>query len=128
MPFPESPSDPLWINADTQPVVRPYAMTSGRTRPVEGSFDLTAIIAAIRPPSALGVAYGPEHVAIIRMCQRPLAVVEVTAHLALPLNVVRVFLGDLLQLNLVVVHPPEPADARLSDEILKALLAGLHAL
>lgn len=128
MPFPEPSSDPLWVDADAQPVVRPYAMTFGRTRPAKGSFDLTAIIAANRPASALGSGHGPEHVAIIRMCQQPLSVAEVAAYLDLPLSVVRVLLGDLLNLDLIVVRQPQPASVRLSDETLEALLDGLRAL
>lgn len=121
-------SDPGWADADTQPVVRPYAVTSGRTRPTRGSFDLTAIVAATRPVSALGSGHGPEHVAIIRMCQQPRSVAEVVAYLDLPHSVVAVLLGDLLHLDLIAVRQPQPADARLSDETLEALLAGLRAL
>lgn len=128
MPFPQPPSDPSWVNADEQPVVRPYAMTFGRTRPTKGTFDLTALVLATRPASALNAGHSPEHVAIIRMCQRPISVAEVAAYLDLPISVVRVFLGDLLHLELINVRQPQPAHTRLSDETLEALLDGLRAL
>jgi|SRR5690606_38003129 len=119
------PSDP--VDADFLPVVRPYALTSGRTRPA-GDFDLMALILATGPASALGPAHSPERVEIVRMSQRPISVAELAARIDLPLSVVRVVLGDLLQLDLITVRTPQPADVPLSDETLEALLDGLRAL
>lgn len=128
MPFPEPSLDPSWVDADSQPVVRPYALTSGRTRPSRGTFDLMALVSATRPVSALGPGHSPEQRSIIRMCQRPLSVAEIAAYLDLPLTVVRVTLGDLLHLQLISVRQPQPAHVRLSNETLEALLDGLRAL
>jgi len=125
MPTPP-PADP--VDADAQPVVRPYALTSGRTRPVGDVFDLMALIQAAGPPAALGPAHSPERVEIVRLSQRPLSVAELAARLDLPLSVVRVVLSDLRQLDLISVRLPQPADAPLSDETLEALLEGLRAL
>jgi hypothetical protein len=126
MPFPQ-PSGDTWVD-DTGPVVRPYAMTSGRTRPSKGTFDLVSIIGATGPVSTLGPGCGPEQAAIIRMSQHPISVAEIAAHLDLPLSVVRVFLGDLLQAELIVVRQPDFPGRQISDEILEAMLDGLRAL
>jgi hypothetical protein len=126
MPFPP-PAGGARVD-DTGPVVRPYAMTSGRTRPTKGTFDLVSIIGATRPVSALGPGYSPEQRAIIRMSQRPISVAEIAAHLDLPISVVRVFLGDLLHLELIVVRQPHFPGPQISDEILEAMLDGLRAL
>lgn len=123
---PLPPLDP--VDADTQPVVRPYALTNGRTRPAGDTFDLLALILAAGPASALGPAHSPERVEIVRLSQRPVSVAELAARLDLPLNVVRVVLDDLWQLDLISVQEPQPADVPLGDEILEALLAGLRAL
>lgn len=128
MPFPEPSADDIWVDDDAGPVVRPYAMTSGRTRPTKGSFDLVSIIAATRPVAALSPGLGPEQVAIIRMSQQPISVAEVGAHLDLPISVVRVFLGDLLNSELIVMRQPQPADSPYSDTIFEAMLDGLRAL
>jgi hypothetical protein len=52
MNVPESPdqvwSDEIWLDEDAGPVVRHYAMTSGRTRPTRGEFDLITLIMATR--------------------------------------------------------------------------------
>lgn len=126
MPFPE-PSTGTWVD-DTGPVVRPYAMTSGRTRPTKGTFDLVSIIGATRPASGLAPGHSPEQIAIVRMSQHPISVAEVAAHLDLPLSVVRVFLGDLLQMELIVVRQPQFPGRQISDELLEAMLDGLRAL
>jgi hypothetical protein len=128
MPFPEPTADTIWVDEDAGPVVRPYAMTSGRTRPAKGTFDLVTIIAATRPAAALAPGWGPEHVATVEMSQRPISVAEIAAHLDLPISVVRVFLGDLLHADLITVGPSPPADRHFSDETLEAMLNGLRAL
>lgn len=128
MPFPEPPPDAVWVDDDAGPVVRPYAMTSGRTRPTKGKFDLVSLIVATRPASALGAGYSPEHVSIIQMSQRPISVAEVAAHLDLPISVVRVFLGDLLHAELIVVRHAQLVDPQYSDVHFEAMLDGLRAL
>lgn len=126
MPFPEQGPD-NWVQ-EAGPVVRPYAMTSGRTRPAKGTFDLVSIIRATRPPAALHPGHSPEQVSIIRLTQHPISVAEVAAYLDLPLSVVRVFLGDLLQMDLIMVRQPQFPDRQISDELLEAMLDGLRAL
>jgi len=41
-------NDERWLDADAGPVVRPYALTQGRTRPAGESFDLVATVMATR--------------------------------------------------------------------------------
>jgi hypothetical protein len=126
MPFPEPSAQP-WVD-EAGPVVRPYAMTSGRTRPAKGTFDLVSIIKATLPVSALHPGHSPEQAAIIRLTQHPISVAEVAAYIDLPLSVVRVFLGDLLQMELILVRQPQFPDRQISDELLEAMLDGLRAL
>jgi hypothetical protein len=120
--------DNLWLDEAAGPVVRPYAMTSGRTRPSTGDFDLISLVMATRPVNATDVGLGPEHMAIIRLCQRPLSVAEVAAHLDLPIGIVRVLLGDLLDRELIFVRVPQPANELPSEDVFKAVINGLRAL
>jgi hypothetical protein len=119
--------DNLWLDENAGPVVRPYAMTSGRTRPTS-DFDLIALVVAMRHSTATDVGLGPEHLAIIRLCQRPLSVAEIAAHLDLPIGIIRVFLGDLLDRELIFVRVPQPAAELPSEDIFKAVINGLRAL
>jgi Protein of unknown function (DUF742) len=124
----DDPPEEVWLDEDAGPVVRPYAVTGGRTRSDVGEFDLIALVVATKPVSALGLGLAPEHVAIVRMCQHPLSVAEVAAHLNLPVGVVRVLLGDLLDDGLIRTHQPPPASQPPNPRILNALIDGLQSL
>lgn len=155
-----------WFDDAAGPVVRPYAMTRGRTKgsvPTAG-LDLIALVIA-DPPEPVGCeppaspeqsesvpggaaeetgvrtvsdeiaevladhTFAPEHVEIVRLCRRsPLSVAELAAELDLPVGVVRVLIGDLMETELVRVSRPVPP-AELPDEsILREVINGLRAL
>lgn len=116
-----------WYDDDAGPVVRPYALTGGRTRSGEG-FELIAIVAAAATSGFAPQGAGPEHVAILNLCVRPLSVAEISASLKLPLGVIRVLLGDLLDHDLIVVRRPEPETRPPNERLLKEVLNGLQAL
>lgn len=110
------------------PLVRPYVMTRGRIQPVRGKFDLITQVIATGPVPTAEVGLGPEHLAIMRLCQDVMSVAEITGHLNLPASTVRVLLGDLLDRGYVAIQEPEP-EADITDiRIYEAVLNGLRAL
>src|SRR5262245_30808120 len=109
------PADNLWLDEAAGPVVRPYAMTHGRTRPTTGEFDLISLVVSTRSALPSDPGLGPEHLAIVKMCQRPLSVAEVASQVDLPVGIVRVLLGDLLERGLILAREPERA-AKVPDE------------
>ncbi|HEX6967217.1 MAG TPA: DUF742 domain-containing protein [Micromonosporaceae bacterium] len=116
-----------WADEEAGPVVRPYAVTGGRVRPATEGFDLVAFVQASDHAPGPDQHLHPEHLAIIAIAQESISVAEVAARLNLPLGVVRVLLGDLLQAGLVEIH--EPAAAQFPDDnLLKAVVNGLRAL
>jgi Protein of unknown function (DUF742) len=131
-----------WIDRDAGPVVRPYAVTLGRTEPADGEvLDLIAVVVATRPSvtPAPSLARGgddagdatvlsPEHRRILKLCRRPVTVADVAADTSLPIGVVRVLLADLTQHGLINVVPQRPADEQPSAELLREVLHGLRAL
>ncbi|MEU6573497.1 DUF742 domain-containing protein [Streptomyces sp. NPDC046805] len=122
-----------WYDSEAGPLVRPYAMTGGRTQPgpAGARFDLIALVTL--DPGAPAVdgdtALGPEHRTLIDLCRTETqSVAELAAGADLPVGVVRVLLGDLLELGCVTVTRPVPP-AQLPDErILREVIAGLRAL
>ncbi|MFC7894240.1 DUF742 domain-containing protein [Streptomyces sp. NPDC057381] len=121
-----------WYDNEAGPLVRPYAMTGGRTRPGPTGmrFDLIALVT--RVPGAPGsdeAVLGPEHRTLVRLCRSETqSVAELAADADLPVGVVRVLLGDLVELGCVTVSRPAPP-AHLADErILREVIAGLRAL
>jgi uncharacterized protein DUF742 len=122
-----------WYDNEAGPLVRPYAMTGGRTKPGPTGvrFDLIALVSldAGAPGFDDDSALGPEHRALIDLCRTETqSVAELAAGAELPVGVVRVLLGDLLELGCVTVRRPVPP-AQLPDErILREVIDGLRAL
>lgn len=122
-----------WYDADAGPLVRPYAMTGGRTKPGPSNvrFDLIALVVVDNSPpgTAEEALLGPEHHALLSLCRSETqSVAELAADADLPVGVVRVLLGDLLEAGYVRVSRPVPP-AHLPDErILREVIDGLRAL
>jgi hypothetical protein len=117
-----------WLDAEAGPVVRPYAMTRGRTEPSGGGFDLISLVVMVHPPSPDDAGLVPEHLGILRLARRPISVAELSAHLDLPVGTVRVLLGDLLDRALIAAHNPGPAAALSGARLFEAVIDGLQAL
>ncbi|QYX81901.1 DUF742 domain-containing protein [Streptomyces akebiae] len=129
---PHEPPGSRWYDNEAGPLVRPYAMTGGRTRPGPGGsrFDLIALISLdTGAPAADDTSLGPEHRALLELCRTETqSVAELSAGADLPVGVVRVLLGDLLEAGRVTVSRPVPP-AQLPDErILREVIEGLRAL
>ncbi|MER7167222.1 DUF742 domain-containing protein [Micromonospora sp. NPDC000207] len=120
-------AEPLWVDDDAGPLVRPYAMTGGRARTRNG-FNVISLVLATAPAPQLEVGLTPEHLHIVDLCQRPLALAEVSAHLHLPLGTVRVLLDDLLARGLVRVSEPRPPTLLPDNHVFEALINGLRKL
>jgi hypothetical protein len=127
MTSPEHPES-IWLDEEAGPVVRHYAMTSGRTKPRRGDFDLITLIMATRTTSQLDSSLQPELSAIIRLCQNPISVAELATHLDLPAGTIRVLLGDLLDRGYIRTRSPAPAAQLPTERVFKAVLDGLRSL
>jgi hypothetical protein len=131
----DAPLEPgsQWYDNEAGPLVRPYAMTGGRTKPGPTGvrFDLIALVTLDRQAAGVDddIALGPEHRALVELCRTETqSVAELAAGADLPVGVVRVLLGDLLELGCVTVSRPVPP-AQLPDErILREVIEGLRAL
>ncbi|WP_328899170.1 MULTISPECIES: DUF742 domain-containing protein [unclassified Streptomyces] len=129
---PERPRTPRWYDDDAGPVVRPYAMTRGRTSSASRHrLDLIAIV--VPEPEAddpdSDQLLTPEHVEILELCDElPQSIAELASSLDLPVGVVRVLVGDLVDDELVHVTRPVPP-AELPDvNLLREVINGLRAL
>jgi hypothetical protein len=109
-------------------IVPAYLLTRGRTRTRGGGAELP--LETLATVTDLGrERYGTlarEHRDILDLCARPTSVMEVAAHLRVPLGVARVLVGDLAAADHLVVHLPRQADGPPPAEILERLLEGLR--
>jgi hypothetical protein len=120
-----------WVDRNAGPVVRPYAVTGGRTEPADGEvLDLITIVVEAGRGSADSdpIDFSPEHRRIVSLCHRPATVADVASDTALPLGVVRVLLADLIQSGRIKVLPQRPAGQQPSTDLLREVLHGLRAL
>jgi Protein of unknown function (DUF742) len=120
-----------WGSRDPGPVVRPYALTGGRTEPAGGEMlDLIAVVVASPRPAGAEdpVDISPEHRKILSLCQQPLTVADLASDMTLPLGVMRVLLADLTLGGRVTVLPQRPVDEQPTADLLKEVLHGLRAL
>ena len=120
-----------WVDREAGRVVRPYALTGGRTDPVGDTvLDLISVIAAAgpAPTAAESRGLGPEHRKLIGLCQEPMTVADAAADMALPLGVVRVLLADLVQQKLIIVQPRRAVRPQASPQLLREVLDGLRSL
>jgi Protein of unknown function (DUF742) len=123
-----SPPEDRWLDQDAGPVVRPYAVIGGRTRPTGETLDVIAMIIAVRGISVDPVGLEPEHLAMLRLCTLPISVADLAADLDLPLGVVQILLGDLRERALITVHHPIPPTRLPDPQILKEVVDGLRRL
>lgn len=110
------------------PVVRPYAVTGGRTRSRGAQLDLVAVVIGSVPSMADRGLLEPEHMRMLARCRQAITVVDLASDVDLPLDVVRVLLGDLIDRGLVRVNAPAPSEFARDEAVLRMVLDELHSL
>ncbi|PCG81209.1 hypothetical protein CIB93_36630 [Streptomyces sp. WZ.A104] len=111
------------------PLVRPYAMTGGRTRP-RYQLAIEALVSTTADPTRLQGQL-PEHQRICRLCIEIKSVAEISALLSIPLGVARILVADLAEAGLVAIHQPggdEAAGGQPDVTLLERVLSGLRKL
>jgi Protein of unknown function (DUF742) len=117
----------MWLDREAGPVVRPYALTKGRTQAQGPELGLIDLVAASGPVAARPRGLGPEHRRLLELCRRPIAVADIASETDLPLGVVRVLLGDLRERGLIAITGPA-SQASAAESVLRSVLDGLRAL
>lgn len=118
-----------WLDQEAGPVVRPYAVTKGRTAPAAGSYvGLIDVVAAVADPQLpADPRLNREHRRVLRHCRQPVAVVDLASDVDLPVGVIRVLLSDLSEYGVlrVITAQREPATR---EHLLRDVLNALQAL
>ncbi|MCD0483115.1 DUF742 domain-containing protein [Streptacidiphilus sp. ASG 303] len=117
-----------WFEEEAGPLVRPYTFTRGRTRPArEHELELMSVVTPV--PGAAAPVLDHARSSLLRLLGgTPRPVAELAADADLPLGVVRVLLGDLLDAGLVRVAPPPPRTGRPDAALLREVVEGLRRL
>jgi len=109
--------------------VRPYTLTGGRTRPTTLDLPFEALVEAVAEPV---VSMTPERRRILELAtDQYVSLAELSAHLHLPLGVVRVVVGDLADAGQVRVHGSRTtttAGPASTISVLESVLHGIFSL
>ncbi|MFJ4618672.1 DUF742 domain-containing protein [Streptomyces sp. NPDC088812] len=121
-PLPEPPA-PVPQEGERKNVERLYVISGadGERAPLD---LVTLVVAHAEPPSSAT----PEQTAVLRMCQAPLSVAEVSAYLSLPFSVVTVLLTEMLAADLVQARAPIARQQVADRSLLEAVMHGLQRL
>jgi hypothetical protein len=117
----------MWLDREAGPVVRPYALTRGRTQAQGPALGLIDMVVVASPQVADARGLGPEHRRLLDLCQRPAAIADIASETDLPLGVVRVLLGDLRERGLISISSPAGRGGP-AENVLRSVLDGLRAL
>ncbi|GAA4144806.1 DUF742 domain-containing protein [Actinomadura keratinilytica] len=121
------PAPEAQAEGEASSLVRPYAVTGGRTKP---RYDLAIealVTAAPYPPRDIS-SLTPEYRAIMDLCRSARSVAEVSALLRIPLGVARVLVADMALEGLLRLHQSRPANAQPDLRLLERVLSGLRKL
>jgi len=119
----------------TGALVRPYAVTGGRTRP-KVEIAIEALVETTQKGRSTGTRdgvslQGREQQYIVTLCDGRLqSLAEISARMSLPLGVARVLVADMASDGMVAVYEPTSIDGNdaVGTELLERVLSGLRKL
>jgi Protein of unknown function (DUF742) len=115
------------VDGPESSLVRPYAVTGGRTKP-RYQLQIEAMVAASHYEARDLSVLSPECQAILGFCRDWRSVAEISAVLRMPLGVARVLIADMAVEGLVRVHQLDHAQGRPDLNLLERVLSGLRKL
>ena len=118
---------PFTPSEKTSSLVRPYAVTGGRTKP-SYQLQIEAMVSASHYEAHDLSSLSPECQSILGYCRDWRSVAEISAVLRMPLGVARVLIGDMAMEGLVRVHQADHSQGRPDLNLLERVLSGLRKL
>ncbi|WP_223840324.1 MULTISPECIES: DUF742 domain-containing protein [Saccharopolyspora] len=116
------PPDKPWLDNEAGPLLRPYSLTNGRTKP-SATLTLQSMVRSTGRVTPERIE--PMHAKMLELCRFATSVAEVSAHLHQPAVVTKVLLSDLIDWGAVTTRLPDDMPDRAQ---LEALLHGLQQL
>ncbi|MFF3784733.1 DUF742 domain-containing protein [Streptomyces sp. NPDC001933] len=104
---------------------RLYVISGDPDGSERAQLDLVTMIVAQAEPSP---TVQPEQAVILRLCQAPLSVAEISAYLGLPFSVVTSLLTELLAAELIESRAPIVRATLPDRSLLEAVMHGLQKL
>ncbi|MFE2998103.1 DUF742 domain-containing protein [Nocardia sp. NPDC059246] len=123
-----TPRHEHWFEDVDGPLVRPYAVTQGRTGGLRGDLDMITQIATARFDRAVELL-DPDSRRILRLCASPISIAEVAAQLNRPLMVTKILVSDLITNEFLIHRSPDTSTSGAADtHLLQTVLNGIRRL
>lgn len=121
-PEPEEEPPPPADSVAGDVLVRPFLMTSGRTRPLADGLRVETLVSA--PPAALSAPLRFELRQIVEVAQSTVSIAEIAVRLGIPFGVARVLVADLASSGVITCAEP----TELSIEMIERIRDRVRAL
>jgi hypothetical protein len=124
VPQPDDPGEVVYESGS----IRPYAVTGGRTRTKGELIPIEALVSVIGRPT---VILSTEKLRIVDLAMTQyLSIAELSAHMHMPVGVVRVLVGDLVEEGHARVHGAVASayNPATTLSVLESVLDGISAL
>lgn len=129
LPSPDADDDGDAHDTDTDHtgrLIRPYAMTRGRTSGEGAEIPLEAQVLASSRAAGHNGTHRWEAAKLLEMVDTPMALVEVAARLGIPVGVARVIVADLVEDGSLIMQLPPVSSSFTS--LLEQVLDGVRDL
>ncbi|MBJ8338668.1 MULTISPECIES: DUF742 domain-containing protein [Antrihabitans] len=117
-------------DSGTEPsLVRPYSLTSGRTRPAV-ELAIEALIQALPEAGNRHWELGDIEATIFALSKQSPSVAEIAARVGVPIGVARVLVADLVESGHVQILATLGEDSSVDErrELIERVLSGLHKI
>jgi Protein of unknown function (DUF742) len=123
-------SQEIWFDQTPGSLIRPYAVTRGRTAHERPDLDMITMVVAVRPPDPLD-RKDIEYREVLTLCASPQSIVEVSGQLRQPLFATKILVGDLIDSGHLAFRAPDRIqheDNAIDLDVVNAILHHLKAL
>ncbi|GAA3456099.1 DUF742 domain-containing protein [Dactylosporangium matsuzakiense] len=123
---PPGAEEPPAPTAGGTAALRPFVLTSGRVEAADREIGLETQV-TLRGDAVPSGGLPPEMQAIVRLCERPISVAELSALVPLHLGVTRILVADLRVAGYLDVHVTDTDNSQSPETILR-VMRGLRAI
>ena len=119
--------DDVVFEDDNSRAVRPYLLTGGRTHAdVEGLVFETLVERVDGKVDKQGLRF--ESAKVVDMCDAPISVAEISAHMSIPLGATMVLIADLIASGYLISHKTINAASDAGVSLVTRIIAGVKQL
>jgi len=106
--------------------LRPFLLTGGRTHGEVDGLVFETLVEKTTASSTDGLRF--ESAKVVDMCDAPISVAEISAHMSIPLGSTMVLIGDLIATGHLVSHRTINAASDAGVSLVTRIIAGVKQL